>query len=421
MVANTALLSDWFKGRELAFAFGVNLAFSRLGSVFNNIISPIVARRSIIFASWLGALLCAAGVVCVLMTIPIDRFTESQMQENTKYINVSLDQDDLVPLPVIPTESEYHVEMVTLEDAGMENSHPSPKENVGADQNVQWTSMFSFSMVFWILVLSCMTVYGCLLPFNNISSSLLLERDYFRVVPPSCRLQNPQACQSADNLPVFCPASVWYQLPLPANVTMNGITYSPLQPEDVDCSDDAWQSGCTKDYCARKLAAYSQASYVMSIPYLVSAVLSPPIGYWVDLFGMRAMIALVSPLMLILVHMTIAFTHVSPLLPLLGQGLACSGFVAVLWPCVPLVVKEEVTGLAFGIVASMQNLAAAVVPLIVAAVFEASDEKYIPNVELLFVFLAIIGSCVGFCLNHYDSYYGNHVLNSPCLVSCETR
>jgi MFS family permease len=33
-VAQSAFVSIWFKGKELAFAFGVNISIARLGSVF---------------------------------------------------------------------------------------------------------------------------------------------------------------------------------------------------------------------------------------------------------------------------------------------------------------------------------------------------------------------------------------------------
>eukprot|EP01036_Dinobryon_divergens_P034713 gene34713-44896_t len=73
-VANSALLADWFKGRELAFAFGINLSVSKLGSVINNILSPLLAEKlGIIFAFWFGSMLCGFSVVCVLLTFPIDK------------------------------------------------------------------------------------------------------------------------------------------------------------------------------------------------------------------------------------------------------------------------------------------------------------------------------------------------------------
>ena len=61
-------------GRELAFAFGINLSVSKLGSVINNIISPLLVEKTgIIFAFWFGSILCGFSLLCVLLTFPIDK------------------------------------------------------------------------------------------------------------------------------------------------------------------------------------------------------------------------------------------------------------------------------------------------------------------------------------------------------------
>jgi hypothetical protein len=39
-VAQSSIVSVWFKGKELAFALGLNLSISRLGSVVNGIVVP---------------------------------------------------------------------------------------------------------------------------------------------------------------------------------------------------------------------------------------------------------------------------------------------------------------------------------------------------------------------------------------------
>ena len=41
-VAQSAIVSSWFKGKELAFAMGLNLSIGRLGSVINAAIIPAV-------------------------------------------------------------------------------------------------------------------------------------------------------------------------------------------------------------------------------------------------------------------------------------------------------------------------------------------------------------------------------------------
>lgn len=383
-VANSALLADWFKGKELAFAFGINLSISKLGSVINNILSPALANSvGIIFALWFGAILCGVGVLCVLITMPIDRAMDARIKKAKQGSDESENKRLL--------EQEGNTSNNTLKDA------------------------FSLKHIFWILVVSCVVVYGCVLPFNNISSSLLLERDYFIPNPSDCSLQNPYQCEDDQNQPMSsCPSSKWYQPPLPYNYS----TYNPLSTDDIDCTDDLWKDGCTEEYCSRLTTAESRASVIMSIPYIISAVLSPPVGYLVDLYGYRAVIATIAPAILIVVHLLLGLTSVNPIGPLVGQGLAYTGFVSVLWPSVPLVVEERLTGLAFGIVTSMQNLACAVIPLIVASIYSSSGDAYIPNVEMLFVILAAVGFVVGIYMNYYD-YNNDGILNKPFQSSEE--
>jgi hypothetical protein len=52
-------VSRWFFGKELAFALGLNITFSRLGSVFNNLIEPPIAD-----AAGLGTALFVGFIVC---------------------------------------------------------------------------------------------------------------------------------------------------------------------------------------------------------------------------------------------------------------------------------------------------------------------------------------------------------------------
>lgn len=173
-----------------------------------------------------------------------------------------------------------------------------------------------------------------------------------------------------------------------------------------------YSSGCTEVYCTRLEDAEAKAGTIMSIPYIISATLSPFLGALVDRIGMRAVIAALSPAILIVVHMILALTRVDPIGPLIGQGLAYSGFAAVLWPSVPLVVDQRFVGLAFGVVTSIQNGGLAIFPLMVSAIYEHSDHEYIPNVEFFFVSLAALGLLIGIYLNVYD-YYNGSIFNSP--------
>lgn len=232
-------------------------------------------------------------------------------------------------------------------------------------------------------------------------------------VPSGCQLTNIYECQSATNPPLNCPASKYYQPPLPFNATINQVVYNPLTTSDIDCTDDIWSNGCTSEYCSRQTDAQAQAGTIMSIPYIISACLSPLLGGFVDKFGMRAVIATIAPLMLVIVHLFLGFTTVSPVGPLVGQGLAYSGFAAVVWPSVAMVVDARLVGLAYGIVVSIQNMGLASFPLIIAAIYSNDGDKYIPNVEIFFVACGWLGVIIGLYLNFYDYNYINSVLNVP--------
>src|SRR5579863_3451749 len=68
IVAVTAALARWFKGKELSFAFGINLTICRLGS-FAALNSPTWARAA--YANWRGPFLISVGfaALCVVGAI----------------------------------------------------------------------------------------------------------------------------------------------------------------------------------------------------------------------------------------------------------------------------------------------------------------------------------------------------------------
>ena len=528
IVANSALLADWFKGKELAFAFGVNLSIARVGSVVNNILSPALTNSAgLIFALWFGAITCAASVVCVLLTIPIDANMDAQLalqrarldrESRLSYdktagavsvgyaaingINASAADGgkgqaarsvggvgallDMLPrwIGFGTHERARLMGSEEEEDAGHGNeginsstgiggaglglglglgigsgiggagdavaggeqrggeTHLSRRlrsreeeeekdrgkdrgrERAGDDRGgkedktlVSYRDVLTMPHIFWVLVLFCVTMYGSVLPFNNIASSLLLERDYFLAPNAGCRLLHQGQCQSAANPPVNCTNlqdDVDVQPPLPVNITNAGVQLctgygAQCVAVDVDCTSDFWL-GCAEEYCSRLTKAEKDAAVVMSIPYIISGVVSPIIGLAIDKFGHRATIATLAAATVIVVHVSIGYTKVSPVGPLVGQGLAYTGFAAVLWPAIPLVITPKLTGLAFGIVTSALNLGCAVLPIVVAQLYIRSGDVYIPNVELLFVVLGAVSLALGLYLNYFDFHNGG-VLN----------
>lgn len=398
-VANSAILSIWFEGKELAFAFGLNLSIARLGSVINNLVSPAIADSiSIEFAMWFGVILCASSIFSVIVIGSIDKTVELLLGK----------EDDRKGLL---NDTENAIESDHLIDNSKEGERTQSRTNsiVAAEisdieiNKISLRDVFTFGQIFWITTVTCVVVYGCVLPFNNIASALLLERDYFMTPPDECQLTDPTICQSDTNVPINCPSSKWYQPPIPNTFTT----------DDIDCNDSYYSDVCTVEYCNRLSDAQVQANTVMSIPYIISASLSPFLGGFVDRYGLRAVIATLSPMALVIVHAFLGYSDVSPIGPMVGQGLAYACFAAVIWPSVALIVESRVVGLAYGVIVSIQNFGLAVFPLIIASIYSSHDDQYIPSAEAFFIVLATLGAVIGFYLNYYDYYHMNNILNVP--------
>mmetsp|Transcript_19281 Transcript_19281/g.20895 ORF Transcript_19281/g.20895 Transcript_19281/m.20895 type:complete len:607 (+) Transcript_19281:100-1920(+) len=410
-VANSAILSIWFEGKELALAFGLNLSIARLGSVINNLVSPELTNSiNIQFAFWFGVILCGGSVASCLVISSIDKHLDSVMggqghhsllatEDGDPDNDKEIEERNKVLRKTVMDKAEGHADVLQAR-ASIERS-PSFASEPTAAQEVSFRDALTFKQIFWVLTLICVVVYGCVLPFNNIASALLLERDYFKEPDSACHLTYTNQCQSDSNPPVNCPSSKWYQPPLPTNYTA----------ADVDCTDDYFSDYCTVTFCNRQSDAQVQASTIMSIPYIISACLSPVLGGFVDRFGARAIIATASPLALVVVHIFLGFTTVSPIGPLVGQGLAYSCFAAVLWPSVGLVIEQRLVGLGYGIVVSVQNMGLASFPLIIAAIYSGAGDQYIPEVEIFFIACAWIGVIVGLYLNYVDYYFMDSILN----------
>jgi len=388
-VAQSAIVSLWFKGRELAFALGVNLSVARLGGTINNQLSPYWANaKGLTFALWFGVIMCCVSITATLILIPIDRAAQKRSKK--------------ARLP-----------------SGAPTAEP---------EEVKLSDVRHFNKMLWLLTASCVVVYGCVLPFNNTASSFLLERDYFRAP----EYPFPEAGQGADTW--VCPVGKTCctgGFPVNKTKTTGNIVPcagSPYQPvlgnltiQSIDCANEVtrgvpagtgpWHAAELKAataYCVDQDSAVSKAAVVMSIPYFISACMSPFLGFAVDRYGKRAIIATLAPMLLIIVHLTLGFApNVPGQYPLIGQGLAYSAFAAALWPSVPYVVDEHLVGTAYGVITAIQNLGLATFPLAAAGIYQASDDKYVPNTELLFVGLAVVGTLIGIWLNIEDPKYGN--------------
>lgn len=82
-VAQSTFTSKWFKGNELAFAFGITLSFSRVGSFANLNITPLLAKKGLSYAIWAGSLTCLISLALTFFAAYSDRVRDRHLNAAT--------------------------------------------------------------------------------------------------------------------------------------------------------------------------------------------------------------------------------------------------------------------------------------------------------------------------------------------------
>ncbi len=131
IVAVTTAIAKWFRGKELSFAFGINLTIARLGS-FAALNSPSWARSY--FDSWQGPLLItvAFGVICVAGAI-----------------------------------------LYWILEAGADTKYQIGQ--AGATDKVVFGDIFRFGTSYWYIVALCITFYSGIFPFQTFAVKFFIE------------------------------------------------------------------------------------------------------------------------------------------------------------------------------------------------------------------------------------------------------
>src|ERR1700733_11224145 len=129
-VAVTAALARWFRGKELSFAFGLNLTICRLGS-FAALNSPTWARAA--YANWRWPFLIALGlsIFCVIGAI-VYWIMEVQAEKNFHLGEASTDK-------------------------------------------VVFKDLFNFGVSYWYIVALCVTFYSAIFPFQTFAVKFFIE------------------------------------------------------------------------------------------------------------------------------------------------------------------------------------------------------------------------------------------------------
>jgi MFS family permease len=131
IVSVTVALAKWFKGKELSFAFGVNLTIARLGS-FLALNSPTWAKPA--FENWQAPLLIsvAMGTFCVIGPLI---YWGMENRASTRYA----------------------------------------MGQAGSTDKVRFSDLFRMTPSYWYVVLLCLTFYSAIFPFQTFAIKFFQE------------------------------------------------------------------------------------------------------------------------------------------------------------------------------------------------------------------------------------------------------
>ncbi len=129
-VAVITALAKWFKGKELSFAFGVNLTITRLGS-FAALNSPTWAAHA--YANWRGPFLIALGfsILCLIGAI----------------VYWAME---------VYAEKKYHLGETSTD-------------------KVVFADLFKLGVNYWLIVALCVVFYSAIFPFQTFAVKFFME------------------------------------------------------------------------------------------------------------------------------------------------------------------------------------------------------------------------------------------------------
>jgi len=241
IVVINKIIAKWFKGRELALAFGANLSLARMGTFAALNASPFLAETSFGWttAIWAAAVLMCTGLVAFVVYMMVDLKAEGA---------------PLKAGSVLDADERFKFSDITL---------------------------LLKNKSFVLISLLCMTYYSAIFPFQS-----------------------------------YCP-----------------------------------------DILLHKFGVSEAASgRITSIIIAGTVVFTPLFGWFVDRKGKRASLMIYGSALLVVSHLVLSLTNVTPYVAMFALGVAFSLVPASMWPSVALLVEEKRLGTAYGAMTSFQNL-----------------------------------------------------------------
>ncbi|HTR81313.1 MAG TPA: MFS transporter, partial [Bacteroidota bacterium] len=155
---------------------------------------------------------------------------------------------------------------------------------------------------------------------------------------------------------------------------------------------------------------FTTAGGTTTIIIFASMVFAPFFGQLVDKFGRRATVMVVGSILMIPAFLSMAFTMIPPMFPMIVLGVAFVMVPAAMWPSIPLIVEENRVGTAFGLTTMIQNFGLALFPWLNGLLRDAT-QSYTSSM-IMFSFLGAFGLAFALLLLKSERGPGGHGLEA---------
>ncbi|KAJ3143149.1 hypothetical protein HK100_008268 [Physocladia obscura] len=346
VVVQGCIMANCFSGNFLTFALGLNLCVSRLGSVCNAILSPILDRYFGVEAAVMaGTTACLISFVSAISLLRILPTVPAVPLDEIPPLIQSFTGEALVaysPSAIFFNDDEEDVAEVTSNTCPPTPSQTIIRQNFHPRRNSSYAVSFHESI-----------------PPSE-STPLLF-------IPPNIPAPDPTPPTSCSALAMF-PFAFWILCVL--YVVFYGTAWC-FNNTASDFLQDKWFPGDAVT-----------AGFVMSIPDSASALLVVLTGTLIPTTTyprLCTVLLILSFLTITICHLILGFTFANPIGPLSFLGIAYSINPVVIWPSVAIVIQRHekklqisqqrgdgMLGAAYGICTSGLNMILVIIPLCAA-------------------------------------------------------
>ena len=195
MTLKASVTTDWFQGRGLAFALGLNISFARIAAALNDNLSPVLAKRiGVPAAGWMGVLVTLLSSVSSIFLVFLDS-NEARRKAGVHVIDddpvVTVDQvsvletgatDQREPLintsqsaPTVLIEPSSSAQKTTSQNNKLvegpfteildiatppEDESYDSEEYDEEDETIHFSQIRGFSYKFWLVFINTIALYG---------------------------------------------------------------------------------------------------------------------------------------------------------------------------------------------------------------------------------------------------------------------